>query len=155
MKPTSRLFVVLGLVPVPEAGNGGHAEVLQLDDLLLQADRVEGPVLGGLLHCRPRVHLPLLLLLVLQQADSNTFHSAYSRKDSKEENRFTSDIAFLIVCVCMFVIWHFFRIFLLLLSMILCAFVFVIVFKVRSQDFSRYSVSLQLQLRLILKRSAQ
>ena len=69
MKPTSRLFVVLGLVPVPEAGYGGHAEVLQLDDLLLQSDGVEGPVHGGLLHCRPRVHLPLLLLLVLPRGD--------------------------------------------------------------------------------------
>ena len=71
MKPTSRLFVVLGLMPVPQARYRGHAEVLQLDDLLLEPDRVERPVLRCLLHSRPRVHLSLLLLLVLQQADNN------------------------------------------------------------------------------------
>ena len=65
MKPTSRLFVVLGLMPVPQARYRGHAEVLQLDDLLLEPDRVERPVLRSLLHSRPRVHLSLLLLLVL------------------------------------------------------------------------------------------
>ena len=65
MKPTSRLLVVLGLMPVPQARYRGHAEVLQLDDLLLEPDRVERAVLRSLLHSRPRVHLSLLLLLVL------------------------------------------------------------------------------------------
>ena len=32
VKPTSRLFVVLGLVPVPQTGNRRHPEVLKIDE---------------------------------------------------------------------------------------------------------------------------